>query len=163
MIEFTVQAKDVDECLRQLGQVVLAMISDEDIIREARNRAHKQGLTVAVEMAEQKGSDLPKVGAEQGNNIEAITEKRRPGRPPKAVADPAPKVVAADTETGPGQGNGRDAQDKRQQVIDALNAYAASHGGPVAGRQVMKDTCGVTRLVDCTEADYPRLLKALGA
>jgi hypothetical protein len=156
MIEFTVQAKDVDECLRQLGQVVLAMISDEDVIREARNRARKQGLTVAVEMPEP-----PKEVEATGE-----PEKRRPGRPPKVNKEPeadAPKVVAADTGTPASEGNGKDAPDKRQQVIDALNAYAASHGGPVAGRQVMKDTCGVTRLVDCTEADYPRLLKALGA
>jgi hypothetical protein len=164
MIEFTVQAKDVDECLRQLGQVVLAMISDEDIIREARNRAHKQGLTVAVEMPEAKPAE-PK-------DDDGEPAKRR-GRPPKIIADPVAKAsmivesTVADTLTASGgfparEGNGKE-PDKRQQVIDALNAYAASHGGPVAGRQVMKDVCGVTRLVDCTEADYPRLLEALGA
>jgi hypothetical protein len=157
MIEFTVQAKDVDECLRQLGQVVLAMISDEDIIEEARRRAHKQGLMVAIDMPEAKPAE-PK-------DDDGEPAKRR-GRPPKVVADPVAKASMVVESVAPAdparEGNGKDTPDKRQQVIDALNAYAASHGGPVAGRQVMKDICGVTRLVDCTEADYPRLLKALG-
>ena len=172
MIEVSVQGKNMEEIIDKLGAVIVATIPTEDLIKEARNRARKQGLEIHVEAPEAPEATPPliKVGDKQGNDIEAITEppkKRGPGRPPKSVES---KVADALTASGgfPARENGKGKEEEPteidiQRIIDALNAYSSTHGGPASGRQVMQKVCGVTRLVDCPKEDYSRLLEALGA
>lgn len=170
MIEVSVQGKNMEEIIQKLGTVIVATIPTEDLIAEARNRARKQGLEVHIEAPEapEAAPPLIKIGDKQGNSVEALLPSEAPkkrGRPPKAVADPVAKATILVEQPEP-KTNGAGEEESSisiQKVIDALNAYAATHGGPASGRQVMKDVCGVTRLVDCTEADFPRLLTALGA
>jgi hypothetical protein len=180
MIEVSVQGKTMQECIDKLGDVFMASIPTEHLVEVVRLRMRKQGLEVNVEPSTPPAEQLPNIGPKQGNSIEAIQEepKRRPGRPPKVVPDPVAKASmiiespVADALTASGGfparesgGNGKveeEAPVSKQQIIDALNAYSATHGGTTSGRQIMKNVCGVTRLVDCTEADFPRLLKALG-
>jgi hypothetical protein len=51
----------------------------------------------------------------------------------------------------------------REDVIAALNTYAAPRGGQVAGRQKMKEIVGADRLQDVKPEDYAKLVAGLQA
>jgi hypothetical protein len=94
---------------------------------------------------------------------------KKRGRPPKAAPEVETKAVEKAAEpkavekVAEPKVNGARPLPTKEDIIIALNNYAESHGGQSAGRDVMKQVCGVTRLVDCAVTDYPKLLEALGA
>ena len=71
----------------------------------------------------------------------------------KALTDAINEVLVEDGPKPP----------TRDEVIAALNAFAAPRGGQVAGRQKMKEIVGADRLQDVKPEDYAKLVAALQA
>ena len=181
MIEVTVQGKDLKECISKLGDAFLSMIPTETLVEEIRTRMKRQGLevsfdavTVTTPVTEKDDPETeevvatPQVVAIPQTSIEV--PKRR-GRPPKyAYVDP-PEMVTQEKVQPVVSKNAESDQESilktngtipEGKIIEALNAYASTHGGPAAARSIMKTVCGATKLGDCKKDDYARLLEALG-
>lgn len=163
MIEITMSGKNMEDCVEQVGASLMKFILTDDLATELRARLAPQGLEVVIRKTD-AAEDDPGVSAAEP------PVKRGPGRPRKvetAVEVPSKVAEALSEPLKAANANGKAKAEKvtvtREQVIAALNAYAEANGGQAAGREVMKQVCGVTRLIDCTADDYPKLIEALGA
>jgi hypothetical protein len=143
-ITITVTGADGNDVLQQYCDFIEAM-NHRVAVEKLKIEAKKEGVYPS-----------PK-GPEVFTDTQINEAPKRRGRPPKEIATRDVEAETVEAEKVNGKTPTREA------VIIALNKYAESHGGQVAGREVMKQVCGVTRLVDCTPGDYQKLLDALGA
>lgn len=159
-ITITVSGDTIADCYRKIGIGMASAAANEELVEELRKRLRPQGLVVNIDPAEEP----PDVEAETEAVAEAVAEaipstphasdRPKRGRPKKA-AEPETELAAEITEPGPTV--------TRDEVITALNAFAAARGGQLAARQAMQETCGVAKLVDVKPEDYGKLLARLRA
>jgi hypothetical protein len=157
-ITITLQGENLADCFKQMvgagAAQAPATASTEQLVEELRRRLRPQGLVVNIDpvpQPEERDEHDPKTNGGDTAAVQATEAppKRKPGRPPK------PTEQAAAPPVEPGQPVSRD------ELIVALNAYSEAHGGQVAGRQLMQEVTGATRLVDVKPADYGKLLARL--
>jgi hypothetical protein len=130
-----------------------------DLLEEVTNRL-KSRLDVAAPVPPIKLKGAPELPA----------EPKRRGRPPKARLEAVPQEEPETDEPEPEEEIEEEIEEEtkvpekaltRQDIVDALNAYAATNGGMVAGRQVIQELCGVAKLAEVKETDYPKLYARL--
>ena len=164
-ITITVQGESIAEIYQKLGVGMAVFADTKELLEELRKRMRPQGLVVNIDQAEEPGADDEPSAAEVEDvaspkwpaATEAAPDKPKRGRPRKpTAAAAAPEKAAEPSEPAA-------AAPTRDDVITALNAFAAARGGQVAARKVMEETCGVARLVDIKPEDYAKLLARLTA
>ena len=166
-VEFVMQGKDMADVLEQVYAAMIKHVETEDLAKELRGRLGPQGLEVIIRGVDREPT-LEETGITHANP--PAPEKRGPGRPRKVVEAAAEPEKTAEKAAEPEKKAAATTNGKadiktpvtREQVIAALNAYAEANGGQAAGREVMKKVAGVTRLIDCTADDFPKLIEALG-
>jgi hypothetical protein len=158
VITITLQGENLGECIRLVGgmQKSVATATSEELVEELRRRLRPQGLAVNIEAAA-PAVETDELDPKPTNGDAAAADKPKRGRPPKPKAEAAQEAQ----ETAPQASRGNGAAVTREQVIEALGAYAKAHGGQVAARQVMQDVAGVTRLIDVKPEDYDKLVAKL--
>jgi hypothetical protein len=174
-ISITVVGETIGEIYKNLGiaDTKVTTASTEELVEELRRRMRPQGMVVNIDPAQEPDDD-------DETGMEVAAPEREPHLEPNPEPKPEPdkprrgrpvKVVAVDKGAA-SEANGKAPPEKppvttvagalsRDDVITALNAYAATHGGRVAGVSIMQEVCGVTRLQDIKAEDYGKLLAAL--
>jgi hypothetical protein len=117
-------------------------VPTETIVAVLRGRCRPLGLAVNID---------PVAPLESAEAVSAASAPNKRG--PEETNEPAP----AQASTGPSA----EPIPTLDEVIAALNAYAAPRGGQLAGRQKMQEVCGVNRLQDIKPEDYGKLVAAL--
>jgi uncharacterized membrane protein len=163
-ITITVQGESIAEIYQKLGVGMAVFADTKELLEELRKRMRPQGLVVNIDQAEEPANDDSAehpAAAELEEHADAAQEpapdKPKRGRPRKPTAAAAAPEKAAEPSEPAASAPTRD------DVITALNAFAAARGGQVAARKVMEETCGVARLVDIKPEDYAKLLARLTA
>lgn len=174
----------LDEVTSLFGRAVVARVADDVLLAELRHRMLEKGCSVSVDPIRATGGKDTSPDAEP--SPVARTRKPRqatsatspqletPADVPSAdeIEPPTPAEDTSEQNSTPPEEKSTEpevAADEpapevtRDQVIAALNSYAASRGGQVAGREKMKEVCGVARLVDIKPEQYYVLMKALAA
>jgi hypothetical protein len=155
-ITITVQGESIAEIYQKLGVGMAVFADTKELLEELRKRMRPQGLVVNIDQAEEPGAD-DDAEQDEAPATEAAPDKPKRGRPRK------PTAAAAEPEKAAEPSQPLAAAPTRDDVITALNAFAAARGGQVAARKVMEETCGVARLVDIKPEDYAKLLARLTA
>jgi hypothetical protein len=159
-ITITVVGETIAECYRQIGTSGTNGATVEELVLELRSRLRPQGLVVNIDPAEEPADD--DVAAETEAVAEAVEEAIPATPAPDKPKRGRPRIVRETAET-PTEKAATTGGPTRDEVIAALNAFAAARGGQVAARQAMQETCGVSRLVDVKAEDYGKLLARLKA
>jgi uncharacterized membrane protein len=160
-ITITVQGESIAEIYQKLGVGMAVFAETKELLEELRKRMRPQGLVVNIDQAEEPGAD-DDAEQDEAPATEAAPDKPKRGRPRKPAAAPDAAPAAA-PEKAAEPSKPLAAAPSRDDVITALNAFAAARGGQVAARKVMEETCGVARLVDIKPEDYAKLLARLTA
>jgi hypothetical protein len=160
-VVITLTGDNLGECIRSVSGLGLATTSTEQLVEELRRRLRPQGYAVNIDPAEnavEEDALDPKSNGGAGTATAAPDKDKpkrgRPAKPKPATEQAATPSVEPETET-------ETAEVTRDQVIAALSAYAETHGGQVAARQVMQEVAKVTRLVDVKPEDYAKLVARL--
>jgi hypothetical protein len=165
-ITITVLGENLGECIRRMTGTsdAISAISTEHLVEELRRRLRPQGLAVNIDPAAEavERDELDPKAINGGAGVaQAAGDKPKRGRPAKpkpALEQAAAPSVEPETET---ETETEAEPVTREQVIAALSAYSAAHGGQVAARDAMKEVTKKTRLVDVAPEDYPKLIARL--
>jgi hypothetical protein len=162
-VVITLTGDNLGECIRSVSGLGLATTSTEQLVEELRRRLRPQGYAVNIDPAEnavEEDALDPKSNGGAGSATAAPDKDKpkrgRPAKPKPTGEQAATPSVEPETET-----ETETAEITRDQVIAALSAYAETHGGQVAARQVMQEVVKVTRLVDVKPEDYAKLVARL--
>jgi cell division septation protein DedD len=160
-VVITLTGDNLGECIRSVSGLGLATTSTEQLVEELRRRLRPQGYAVNIDPAEnavEEDALDPKSNGSAGTAAAAPDKPKRgrPAKPKPTTEQAATPSVEPETET-----ETETAEVTREQVVAALSAYAETHGGQVAARQVMQEVAKVTRLVDVKPADYAKLVARL--
>ena len=157
-ISITVVGETIVDIYKSLGiaDAKVTTASTEQLVDELRRRMRPQGMVVNIDPADEPEADAESQAGEETAHSEATAPA--PDKPKRGRPSTKDKEKAAAAEKMNGQPA---ATASRDDVIAALNAYAATHGGQVAGRQKMQDVCGTPKLQDIKPEDYGKLLAAL--
>jgi hypothetical protein len=164
-VVITLTGDNLGECIRSVSGLGLATTSTEQLVEELRRRLRPQGYAVNIDPAEnavEEDTLDPKSNGSAGTATAAPDKDKpkrgRPAKPKPTAEQAATPSVEPETET---EAETETAEITRDQVIAALSAYAETHGGQVAARQVMQEVVKVTRLVDVKPEDYAKLVARL--
>lgn len=178
MFRLTIEAATADELRAKItdaqpkGGSPLAVFTDEVLLTELRTRMRSQGLVVNVvrfveEGEETSGEVLPPEHPAKAKPTTSATKRTRketqaeqpaaPATEPAPVQEPA-KQIMPETETAKAMAA---APASKEDVIKALDAHAAAHGGPARARTIMGKIGQGPRLADVPEDKWGELVAEL--